>query len=277
MNAIVQHVQASTPSGLVPQNMNDAMRLAEMMTKARTLPTHLQGPDKIGDALMVIEQAMRWNMSPFAVAQCTSVISGKLMFEGKIVAAAVQHSGIIEGHFDYQFSGTGQERKVVVIARRRGEMDAKEFELALKDAKTTNGMWTKQPDQQLVYAGTRGWARRWAPGVMLGVYAPEEFDAPQQPQAAAFQGTTIDAEVVQHEPHPQPPRKQTVSEFLDAMQLQFDAAVVEGRDAVDRLLASEDVQRALDKLTNGGKARLDKMIADALARTEEDTFPGDTP
>jgi hypothetical protein len=39
---------------------------------------------------MVIEAAMRWGMSPFAVAQETSVIQGKLMFSGKLVAAAIQ-------------------------------------------------------------------------------------------------------------------------------------------------------------------------------------------
>jgi hypothetical protein len=58
----------------------------------------------------------------------------------------------------------------------------------LADAKTSNSLWTKQPDQQLVYAGTRVWARRHAPEVMLGVYAPEEFD-----RAEPFNGPTIDA------------------------------------------------------------------------------------
>ena len=267
MNAIVTQPAAS---GLVPQNMNDAMRLAEMMTKAKTLPTHLQG--SVGDCLMVVEQAMRWNMSPFAVAQCTSVISGKLMFEGKLVAAAVQHSGIIEGHFDYVFSGAGAERKVICRATRRGEAEPKEFELALKDAKTNNGMWLKQPDQQLVYASTRGWSRRWAPGVMLGVYAPEEFDEAQPRDT--FAGTTVDGVAEPAPEAPPQPRKKTVAEFLDGIEHQFKAAVAEGRDAVDRLTASEEVQTALDRLTNGGKKRLDEIIQGALDATVDD-FPGE--
>ena len=36
-----------------------------------------------------------------------------------------------------------------------------------------------QPDQQLAYHGSRVWARRHAPELMLGVYSPEEFDEPQ--------------------------------------------------------------------------------------------------
>ena len=95
-------------TGLVPHNMDEALRLAEFMARARTVPKHLQ--DSPGDCLMAIEQAMRWGMSPFAVAQATSVISGKLMFEGKLVAAAVESSGAIVGSIDYTFAGEGEGR-----------------------------------------------------------------------------------------------------------------------------------------------------------------------
>ena len=76
--------------------MDEALRLAEFMARARTLPKHLQASP--GDCLMVVEQAMRWGMSPFAVAQATSVISGKMMYEGKLVAAAVETSAPSPGN-----------------------------------------------------------------------------------------------------------------------------------------------------------------------------------
>jgi hypothetical protein len=136
-------------------------------------------------------------MSPFAVAQCTSVIQGKLMFEGKLVAAALNASGILSSRLDYEFSGAGQQRAVIVRGTLRGETKPREVTVFLADAKTSNSLWTKQPDQQLVYAGTRVWARRHAPEVMLGVYAPEEFD-----RAEPFNGPTIEAEA------PQPPPSQ---------------------------------------------------------------------
>ncbi len=159
--------------GLVPSNMADALRLAEFMSKARTLPRHLQ--ESPGDCLMVIEQAMRWGMSPFAVAQATSVISGKLMFEGKLVASAVESSGAITGHINYEFAGEGDGRSITVTATRRGETSPRTVTVALKDARTANEMWKRQPDQQLVYHGTRVWARRWTPAVILGVYSREEM------------------------------------------------------------------------------------------------------
>ena len=169
MNALTT---VSTTS-LVPHNMDEALRLAEFMAKARTVPKHLQ--DSPGDCLMVVELAMRWGMSPFAVAQGTSVISGKLMLEGKMVAAAVETSGAIVGHIDYSYAGEGEARAITVSATRRGETNPRTVTVTLKEAKTNNEMWKRQPDQQLAYHGVRVWARRWTPSVILGVYSREEM------------------------------------------------------------------------------------------------------
>lgn len=169
MNAITQ----IEPNALVPRDMDQAIRLAQVMASAKMVPQHLQGD--VGTCLMIVEQALRWHMSPFAVAQCTSNIRGKLMFEGKLVAAAVESSGAIEGGFDYDFKGDGDARSVTVKARRVGEPNPRQITVRLGDVKTTNEWWAKQPDQQLVYSATRAWARRWTPSAILGVYAPEEF------------------------------------------------------------------------------------------------------
>lgn len=171
MNALT-----TTSNGLVPGNVREAMDLAEFMAGGKLVPNHLQKSP--ADCLMVIEQAMRWGMSPFAVAQATSVIQGKLMFEGKLVAAAVHSSGILAGRLSYEFKGAGDSRAITVSGTLKGEGAPRSIEVAFKDAKTANQMWQKQPDQQLVYHGTRVWARRHAPEVMLGVYSPEEFEAP---------------------------------------------------------------------------------------------------
>jgi hypothetical protein len=48
---------------------------------------------------MVIQQAVRWQMDPFAVAQECSVIQGKLMHSGKLVAAVVNARGNLASAF----------------------------------------------------------------------------------------------------------------------------------------------------------------------------------
>lgn len=182
MNAVV----TTSTTALTPTSMESAIKLAEMMARGKLVPQHLHNSP--GDCLMIIEASMRWQMSPFAVAQCTSVIQGKLMFEGKLVAAALNASGILSTRLDYDFSGEGAQRAITVRGTLRGEQKPREVTVFLAEAKTSNSLWTKQPDQQLVYAGTRVWARRHAPEVMLGVYAPEEFD-----KADAFEGPTLEA------------------------------------------------------------------------------------
>ena len=251
------------PASLVPQNMDQAVRLADMMARAKLVPQHLQ--QSPGDCLLVVEQSMRWGMSPFAVAQCTSSIKGKLMFEGKLVAAAVESSGAIEGFLDYRFEGAGNDRRIIVSGRRRGEADPRTVEVALKDARTENRMWQIQPDQQLVYHGARVWARRWTPAVLLGVYSPEEFTPAVVPEA--FTGQTIEAEPVAPEPKPEPtqPKQRTRKDFLDDLERELAAAV--DAEAVDAITSRADVQKALDVFANGHLIRLNAMVKVARDRT----------
>jgi hypothetical protein len=180
---------ASGASALVPTNMGDAMKLADMMAKTGFLAKELQTP---GGALFVMEQAMRWQMSPFAVAMETSFISGKPMFSGKIVAAAIVSSGAIAGRIHYDYTGSGEDRAITVSATLRGEQGPRTVTVRLRDARTNNQMWNKQPDQQLAYHGARVWARRHAPEVMLGVWSEEEME-PAQSTIPPARGPVIDA------------------------------------------------------------------------------------
>ena len=161
-------------AGFAIDGMQGAMNLAKAMASAKMVPQHLQGSP--GDCLMVIEQAMRWQMSPFAVAQATAVVRGKMCFEGKLVAAAIQTSGVLDGRLHYAFSGEGQHRKVECSGQIRGESRPRTVEVTLTSAATDNQWWKKTPDQMLTYHAARVWARRHTPEVMLGVYSPDEFD-----------------------------------------------------------------------------------------------------
>jgi len=160
-------------TALVPSSFEAVIKFAEMMARASLVPQHLQG--KPADCLLVIEQAQRWGLSPFAVAQCTSVIQGRLMFEGKLVAAVVNARGELERRLDYRYEGDSNGRRVIVSGKLRGEKEPREVEVRLADVRTNNRMWQAQPDQQLAYHGARVWARRHMPELMLGVYSPEEF------------------------------------------------------------------------------------------------------
>lgn len=265
-------------ASLVPQNIDQAMKLAEMMAASKLVPSHLQ--KQPADCFLVIEQAMRWGMSPFAVAQCTSVISGKLMFEGKLVAAALESCGALSGHLDYRFTGEGPERAIIVSGTLAGDKAPRTVTVRWKDAKTNNALWTKQPDQQLVYHGARVWARRWAPAVILGVYSREEFPVGEG-GAPAFEGTTIDA-VAEHDgthdgvtaavPYEEQPKpRQKLGDWL--RDVEADLAAAEDAEAVQMIRTRPDVAKALTALQGDAAARLAAALQNAMDRVMP--FPGD--
>jgi hypothetical protein len=249
-------------NALMPTTMEGAVKLADMMARGKLMPQHLHNSP--GDCLMVVEQAMRWGMSPFAVAQCTSVVKGKLMFEGKLVAAALHTSGALATRLDYTYSGEGLDRAVRVSALLVGEKAPRYVDVRLADARTTNEMWTKQPDQQLAYFGSRVWARRYAPEVMLGVYAPDDIEQP----TPEYDGQTVDgvaeAVVLPDAPQTQEPPKRTLGQFIDALEIELRAA--ETWEAVATIVERDDVRRARDVAKNGMADRLSDMIDAAQER-----------
>lgn len=171
MNAMVQTL--STSLALVPRSMDEAMRVAEFMASADMLPDHFK--KKAGNCLMVVIQAQTWNMNPIAVAQCTAIVRGRLCYEGKLVSAVLLSMGAIREELDYDFSGTGMNRKVVVTGILANG-NKRTVDGTVAQWKTSNEQWTKDADQMLVYRGARHWARRWAPAAMLGVYTPDEME-----------------------------------------------------------------------------------------------------
>lgn len=241
---------------LLPQSLEEGINLAKMMAQGKLVPTHLQG--QAADCFMVVEQATRWRMSPMAVAQCTSVIHGKLMFEGKLVAAAIYASGILQGRFKYVFSGQGPTRAIAISARVRGESEDSSLEVKLCEVVTDNRIWKSQPDQQLVYASTRVWARRFTPEVMLGVYTPDEFDEPGA--AAAVVAAQPDAATTGQPDAPAAVLTYDQAKF-DTNFAKWSDLIVRGRKTVAEVIAtveaaaplSDEQKRRLNEIKPGSK------------------------
>lgn len=147
------------------------------------------------------------------------------------------------------------------------------YATAGRDTEAPNKMWRKRPYGQLAKCA-ESQALRMAFPEFSGGYTAEEMEGKT---GGEFAGPTIEATP---EPAPTMTAKPKVSEWLDALQRELDEATA--ADVVDEIVARPEVQRALDKLQNGPRARLMEMIAGANARTappaaEVDDFPGDRP
>lgn len=104
---------------------------------------------------------------------------------------------------------------IKVWATLKGESEPRVLSLLLAQARTRNStLWADDPKQQLAYLAQKRWARLYASDVILGVYTPDEFDAPAPRDMGA-------AEVV---------RPIIPQELLDAAQAAADKGVAAYQD-----------------------------------------------
>lgn len=191
-----QQRTSATALMMNPEAMDRVMRMAELMASGKsTIPAHLQ--KNPADCMAVVLQAMQWGMLPHVVAQKTHLVNGTLGYEAQLVNAVVQSSGTISGRFHYEYRGNSPAMECRVGAVIRGEADITWGEW-LSEAKVTtknSPLWKTNPKQQMGYLQVKNWARQYVPGAVLGIYSPDEFDAPQPRNMGS-------ADVVQLHPTP---------------------------------------------------------------------------
>lgn len=140
------------------------------------------------NCFLIVNQAVRWGLDPFSVAQAVSVVHGKLCYEGKLVAAVIQAK--LGFNLHHHFVGEGDAMRVYLSDRPlTGEIiatlkpgvrrpDVRLFDGSVSEWKTTGTgtPWTpKNFVRMLIYRGTRDWCRIYEPALMLGVYTPDEM------------------------------------------------------------------------------------------------------
>ena len=241
MNEITTTTSAEpVPAALLfdPQRMQSLMTFAEMMAKSHvTVPDHLKG--KPADCMAIAMQSMQWGMNPFAVAQKTHIVSGRLGYEAQLVNAVVQQSNAIRGSFHYEFQGTGDALECRVGAVLRGETEVTWGEwLRLSSVTTKNSpLWKTNPKQQLGYLQVKNWARLYCPGAILGVYTPDELEQAAPPPAHKHMGA---ADVVQPPDAALPAAQEPPTWPADAFSKQmprWSKAVAEGVKTPEEILA----------------------------------------
>lgn len=182
--------------------MGALMRFAEQMSLGTvTLPDHLRG--KPGDCLAISMQAAQWGMNPFAVAQKTHIVSGKLGYEAQLVMAVAKASGAIRGSFRFEHRpGIGKDDfECRAGAALAGESEITWGEwLASSQVTTKNSpLWKTNPRQQMAYLQAKNWMRLYAPEAILGVCSDDELmdspaikPAPSEPRQPVKMGDVVE-------------------------------------------------------------------------------------
>jgi len=189
-------------------------RVATVMARAGLLPetiTH-EGPanNRVpvpfevvqARSYLIANQADLWHADPMAVAQCTSLVHGKLMYEGKLVHGII--SARLGVDLMYEFGRYDIQRRDILGERDaegewHGEMPgADDKGLGVRVLGTlpgekrprwiagSVGMWHKGDKspwgastawpRQLRYMGAREWCRAFKPSLLLGIITDDEID-----------------------------------------------------------------------------------------------------
>lgn len=179
-------------------------RVATVMARAGLLPDTLRKDDK-GEwlpfevvqarAYLVANQADLWHADPMAVAQCTSLVYGRLMYEGKLVHGIV--SARLGVDLNYEFGvynprtrdidpmpadglgpddqGLGVRVSGLIPGETTPRTIAGSVKMWHKGAKSpwaTPEAWPRQ----LRYMGAREWTRAHKPSLLLGILTDDEVD-----------------------------------------------------------------------------------------------------
>lgn len=200
-------------------------------------------------------------MNPFAVAQKTHVTQGGMLgYEGQLVNAVVIARAPIETRPEFTFIGDWnkilgkvEERKsdkggkyyvagwkpsdeqglgVICSCLLIGEAVPREITVMMTQAYPRfSTQWATDPQQQITYLAVRKWARRYAPDVILGVYADDEMpsDAGMRDMGPAESVTT------EEKREELPPYS---DQTIDENKAKWQAAIDEGRLKADQLIGN---------------------------------------
>jgi hypothetical protein len=264
-------------------------RIATVMANSNLIPDTLcfeknEANDKVAlpiqtvtaNCFLVVNQSVRWNMDPFAVAQCVSVVHGKLCYEGKLIAAVLE--GKLGVELEYEISGQGEAMKVIVTGTLNGKplLDSKGRPKTIQGTVAewrTSGRgspWDAKGGFQrmLRYRGAREWARVHSPGMMLGVYGDDEMEdlyanhRAQQARVVNDEPPAPPPPQIAHQPEDPPatPAEELVTAQAPDEQVEW-SEVTEQETAIEEPPAPPQVKKS-DPISTGKIA---------------DDFPGDKP
>jgi hypothetical protein len=176
----------------MPRNLDDALRLADLLAQSTIVPKDYQGNP--GNVLAAIQWGMEIGLQPLQAMLSIAVINGRPTIWGDAMLAMVKASRLL-----VDMQETVEEDHATCQLQRRGEAPV-ERTFSLNDAKRA-GLLNKQgPWQQYTRHMLQMRARSWAlrdvfPDVLRGVYIREEVEdeTPPASEPPASTGTRTEA------------------------------------------------------------------------------------
>ena len=165
------HQPANHNGMLNPQNIAEALQIADVMSKSNIVPKDYQGNP--GNIVVAIQWGMELGLPPLQAMQNLAVINGRPSLWGDAVIALVRGSGLME----YMREDVTDDSATCTVKRKGEPETSRSF--SKEDAKRAGlsgkqGPWTQYP-KRMMQMRARSWALRDVfPDVLKGIAVAEE-------------------------------------------------------------------------------------------------------
>lgn len=164
-------------SAIVPQNMDEAYRLAKAICMAGMAPKGMDSPEK---CMISIMRGMEVGLTPMMALDKIAIVNGRPVIWGDGAMGLVRGSGVCDWVKEY-IDGEGDNRAGVCIAKRRGEAEPIERRFSIADARKANlwgksGPWSQFPERMLQMRARAFCLRDLFADVLGGLYLREEME-----------------------------------------------------------------------------------------------------
>lgn len=282
--AVPAVIKPSAPNAVFdPDAFAHLQRVAKLMAMSSLVPSglcmekdgngslvRLDDHIVLANCFLVAEQAQRWGMSPFAVAQCVGVVHGKLVYEGKLVHAVLEANLGVRLNYTFD-NGVGDQLGVTVSGTLPGEATARTiFGRVCQWHKGPKSPWVNPADwpRQLRYMGAREWARAHAPGSMLGVVSIDEMIEPEEREYRALAQRAMAAKTISPPKAPPAPPAPAPEQAKPVIEAVAEADDPFSADQAHEWLASfeEECMAApdmatLDEVLDANQATIDARLS----------------
>lgn len=244
-------------AAIVPQNMEDAYRLAQLVHQSGLQPKDMDTPQKV---MVAILHGLEVGLKPMQAVQKIAVINGRPAVWGDAALGLVRASGLCAWVEEW-IDGEGDDRTAYCKTLRVGEPKALESKYSVKDAKVAklwekkgyNGKdtpWITSPDRMLQMRARGFRLRDSYADVLGGMYLAEELQGeaidaaiPTPPTPPAITSPPVPMNVGNpNGPLPahiaEGPNRSERGEFADANGVEIPLGALSDFDAFHRALES---------------------------------------
>jgi len=230
------HAVAKTGGGfsLQPRNLDEAMRMAEMLSQSQMVPKQYQ--NKAQDALVAMMMGVEVGLNPIQALQNIAVINGKPSIYGDALVALVQNNPAFGG-MDESFDQSTMTATCTVW-RKGGTKHTQTF--SQDDAKQAglwgkSGPWTQYPKRMLAWRAKGFALRSQFADALAGLITREE--AEDMPVERDITPQQDHAEPAQLEHYPDDQFKKNLPAW--------DRAIREGKQTAESVISKVETKGAL--------------------------------